>query len=89
MKLGAEKWVDFVESKNIIQDVQQAADGVGPHAAVVAVGHVCLSEPCYLDVPSLTSTFISHYHSTKHSCTCASLELLSPSECPVLLVTGR
>ncbi|KAG7086267.1 hypothetical protein E1B28_002234 [Marasmius oreades] len=39
MKLGAERWVDFKETKDLVQDVIQAADGVGPHAAVVAVGH--------------------------------------------------
>ncbi|KAF8209459.1 chaperonin 10-like protein [Mycena galopus ATCC 62051] len=35
LKLGAEKWVDFKTSTNLIQDVKDAADGVGPHAAVV------------------------------------------------------
>ncbi|KAL0580049.1 hypothetical protein V5O48_001984 [Marasmius crinis-equi] len=38
-KLGAERWVDFKESKNLVQDVMEAADGLGPHAAIVAVGH--------------------------------------------------
>ncbi|KAJ3730262.1 chaperonin 10-like protein [Lentinula raphanica] len=38
-KLGAEKWVDFVESKDLIKDVQEATGGLGPHAAIVAVGH--------------------------------------------------
>ena len=40
--LGAERWVDFAESKNLIEDVQKAADGLGPHAAVIAPGVVCL-----------------------------------------------
>ncbi|KAJ6500896.1 chaperonin 10-like protein [Mycena sanguinolenta] len=35
LQLGAEKWVDFKTSTNVIQDVKDAADGVGPHAAVV------------------------------------------------------
>ncbi|KAJ7334913.1 chaperonin 10-like protein [Mycena albidolilacea] len=35
LKLGAEKWVDFKISKDVIQDVKDAADGIGPHAAVV------------------------------------------------------
>ncbi|THU98684.1 NAD(P)-binding protein [Dendrothele bispora CBS 962.96] len=39
LKLGAEKWVDFMESPDIIKDVQAAADGLGPHAAIVAAGH--------------------------------------------------
>ncbi|KAF9266013.1 GroES-like protein [Marasmius fiardii PR-910] len=38
-KLGAERWVDFKETKNLVEDVKRAADGVGPHAAVVAVGY--------------------------------------------------
>ncbi|KAL0947800.1 hypothetical protein HGRIS_013873 [Hohenbuehelia grisea] len=38
LKLGAEKWIDFKESTNIIQEIQSAADGVGPHAAVIAAG---------------------------------------------------
>ena len=40
MSLGAEKWVDFRESKNVVQDVQAAADKLGPHAAVIAAGVV-------------------------------------------------
>ncbi|KAJ7232046.1 chaperonin 10-like protein [Mycena haematopus] len=35
LQLGAEKWVDFKTSTNLVQDVKDAADGVGPHAAVV------------------------------------------------------
>ncbi|KAJ3716734.1 hypothetical protein DFJ43DRAFT_1006728 [Lentinula guzmanii] len=38
-KLGAEKWVDFAESKDLVKDVQDATGGVGPHAAIIAVGH--------------------------------------------------
>ncbi|KAJ8094041.1 hypothetical protein AAF712_007074 [Marasmius tenuissimus] len=38
-KLGAERWVDFKETDNIVQDVMQAADGLGPHAAVIAAAH--------------------------------------------------
>ncbi|GLB34537.1 putative alcohol dehydrogenase GroES-like domain [Lyophyllum shimeji] len=41
MKLGAEKWVDFAVSQdNIVQDVQAATDGLGPQAAIIAVGDV-------------------------------------------------
>jgi len=32
---GAEKWIDFKQSTNIIEDVTLACDGKGPHAAVV------------------------------------------------------
>lgn len=38
--LGAEKWIDFKESKNIVQDIKDACDGLGPHAAVVTPAHV-------------------------------------------------
>lgn len=34
-KLGAERWVDFRESKDIVADIKAACDGQGPHAAVV------------------------------------------------------
>ena len=34
-KLGAERWVDFRESKDIVADIKAACDGEGPHAAVV------------------------------------------------------
>ncbi|KAG9225703.1 hypothetical protein CCMSSC00406_0007560 [Pleurotus cornucopiae] len=36
--LGAEAWVDFMESKDLIQDIKDATDGLGPHAAVIAAG---------------------------------------------------
>ncbi|KAJ7601010.1 hypothetical protein C8J56DRAFT_23893 [Mycena floridula] len=39
LKLGAEKWVDFMKSKDLIQDVKLAAGGLGPHAAVIATGN--------------------------------------------------
>ena len=35
LKLGAEKWVDFKESQDLIKDVKAATDG-GPQAAIVA-----------------------------------------------------
>ncbi|KAF9266012.1 GroES-like protein [Marasmius fiardii PR-910] len=37
-KLGAEKWIDFMESKDLIEEVQRMTGGLGPHAAVIAVG---------------------------------------------------
>ena len=40
LDLGAEKWVDFRESKDLIKDVQAATDGLGPEAAVIAAGDV-------------------------------------------------
>ncbi|KAI6024234.1 mannitol-1-phosphate dehydrogenase MPDH1 [Pisolithus marmoratus] len=39
LSLGAEKWIDFRESgSNLVDDVTAAADGKGPHAALVAAG---------------------------------------------------
>ncbi|ESK88735.1 mannitol-1-phosphate dehydrogenase [Moniliophthora roreri MCA 2997] len=37
-RIGAEKWVDFMESKDVIRDVQDATGGLGPHAAIVTAG---------------------------------------------------
>lgn len=37
LKLGAEKWVDFKESEDLIKDVKAATDG-GPQAAIIAAG---------------------------------------------------
>ena len=34
-RLGAEAWVDFKESKDIVADIKAACDGLGPHAAVI------------------------------------------------------
>lgn len=39
MKLGAEKWIDFKESEDLIKDVQAASSG-GPQAAVVLADDV-------------------------------------------------
>jgi propanol-preferring alcohol dehydrogenase len=40
LELGAEKWIDFRESQNIIADVMAATDGAGPHAAIVSAAAV-------------------------------------------------
>ncbi|KAG6379963.1 GroES-like protein [Boletus reticuloceps] len=34
-KLGAEKWVDFKQTPNLVSAIKEACDGLGPHAAVV------------------------------------------------------
>ncbi|KAF9262435.1 NAD(P)-binding protein [Marasmius fiardii PR-910] len=39
MKLGAEQWIDFKETEDLVNDIVQAAGGEGPHAAVIATGH--------------------------------------------------
>jgi len=38
--LGAHKWVDFRESKDVVADVIAASDGLGVEGAVVAAGDV-------------------------------------------------
>ena len=38
--LGAEKWIDFKESSDLVKDVQAATDGLGPEAAIIAAGDV-------------------------------------------------
>ncbi|KAG8684836.1 alcohol dehydrogenase, partial [Ceratobasidium sp. 394] len=35
-KLGAEAFVDFKTSGNLIEEIKKVADGLGPHAAIVA-----------------------------------------------------
>ncbi|EUC57368.1 alcohol dehydrogenase [Rhizoctonia solani AG-3 Rhs1AP] len=40
LKLGAEAFVDFKTSNNLVEDVKRAADGVGAHATIVASGSV-------------------------------------------------
>ena len=45
MKLGAEKWVDFRESSDVVEDVKRATDGLGPKAAIITAGDVRLKPP--------------------------------------------
>ncbi|KAJ7503467.1 hypothetical protein B0H11DRAFT_1711333, partial [Mycena galericulata] len=35
LELGADKWVDFKESKDIVKEIQAITDGFGAHSAVV------------------------------------------------------
>jgi len=39
LKLGAEKWVDFRESKDLVKDIKDATGGDGPHAALVSAAN--------------------------------------------------
>lgn len=50
LKLGAEKWVDFCETKDLVKDIKEAAGGDGPHAALVSAASVspCIYESLYL-----------------------------------------
>ena len=40
LSLGAEKWVDFRETKDLVKDIKNAAGGEGPHAALVSAASV-------------------------------------------------
>jgi D-arabinose 1-dehydrogenase-like Zn-dependent alcohol dehydrogenase len=40
LKLGAEKWIDFNESKDLVKDVKDACGGLGPHCALVTANTV-------------------------------------------------
>lgn len=35
LELGAEKWIDFKESKDIVQDVKAITGGLGAHSALI------------------------------------------------------
>jgi propanol-preferring alcohol dehydrogenase len=49
LRLGAEKWVDFRETKDLVKDIKNAAGGEGPHAALVSAASVSfLSYGCVL-----------------------------------------
>lgn len=42
LSLGAEKWIDFKESKDLVQDIKDATEGLGPHATIVTAASVRL-----------------------------------------------
>ncbi|CAL1699240.1 unnamed protein product [Somion occarium] len=35
LKLGAEKWVDFKETKDLVKDIKDATGGAGPHSTII------------------------------------------------------
>ncbi|KAJ7732584.1 chaperonin 10-like protein [Mycena maculata] len=39
LKLGAEKWIDFRTTTDLVKEVKDATGGVGPHAAVVVASN--------------------------------------------------
>ncbi|KAI0806856.1 GroES-like protein [Fomes fomentarius] len=39
LRLGAEKWIDFRETKDLVKDIIEATDGYGAHAAVVTAAN--------------------------------------------------
>lgn len=40
LQLGAEKWIDFRESKDLVKDIKDACDGLGAHCALVTAASV-------------------------------------------------
>lgn len=42
MELGADHWIDFTKSKDIVGDIKKATGGYGAHAAVVTTASVRL-----------------------------------------------
>jgi propanol-preferring alcohol dehydrogenase len=40
LSLGAEKWIDFKTTTDLVKDVKEATGGNGPHAAVVTAANV-------------------------------------------------
>lgn len=42
LELGAEKWIDFRETKDLVKDIKEAAGGDGPHATLVSAASVSL-----------------------------------------------
>lgn len=62
--LGAERWIDFKEEKDIVKAVQGATpDGLGPHGAVVAASAAASYEQAMGKAPEpgiqYSSTFSS------------------------------
>ncbi|KAF7314923.1 Mannitol-1-phosphate dehydrogenase [Mycena indigotica] len=68
LRLGAEKWIDFKTTENIVQEIKDTTDGLGAHSAVIisahpgsieqAVGYVRLTGTIVIvGVPSGLATF--------------------------------
>lgn len=64
-QLGAESFVDFMSSKNVVKDVQAATeDGLGPHAVIlVAVNEKPFQQAAEVCFPS----FLTPTHYAAHS----------------------
>ena len=48
LDLGADHWIDFKESKDIVAEIKAATGGSGAHSAVVTTASVC----SFLSTPS-------------------------------------
>ena len=62
LQLGAEKWVDFRETKDLVKDIKDAAGGEGPHAALVSAASVSsFSKPLGRLIATHTTRCIEHW----------------------------
>ncbi|KAG6900464.1 hypothetical protein C0993_010182 [Termitomyces sp. T159_Od127] len=61
--LGADFWIDFKESKNIVEDVKKATGGAGAHSAVVTTASVRIFVPpmflAYSGVSAMRSLLVT------------------------------
>lgn len=48
--LGADCWIDFKESKNIVEDVKKASGGHGAHSAVITAVSVSPTRPVFAHI---------------------------------------
>lgn len=49
LSLGAEKWIDFRETKDLVKEIRNATGGEGPHAALVSAASVSFIIDAYHD----------------------------------------
>lgn len=60
MSLGAEKWIDFRETKDLVGDIKNAAGGEGPHAALVSAASVSFVDLVHFMITVLNRRCIEH-----------------------------
>lgn len=41
-RLGAEKWIDFRETKDLVKEIKDATGGTGAHAALISAASVSI-----------------------------------------------
>ena len=58
LKLGAEKWIDFQQSKDIVKEVRDATGGEGAHSAVVTATSVRMPLLSLFSIAYLTVHYI-------------------------------
>jgi hypothetical protein len=77
--LGAEKWIDFSASENLVADVIAAAGEPGPHAAMILTPSVRNSHLLCSPYDRLTQSRLAHM--IRQSNTFVRMVLLWRSEC--------